>query len=133
MYEKLEVDFCQGGIIDSGFNLLPVSESLLPRVIVLSREYDIYNAETELVEELAPATKAPHVVLDFSAVRYIDSSGITVLVRTQKQRTAEGLPQLHLASLQPNVRYVFELVSLDRFLRIFHTVPQAVAAFGVDC
>ncbi len=105
------------------------SEPLNSTIIRLSGEYDISNADTHLLSELEVARTATHVVLDFSDVSYIDSSGITQLVRMHKQRDANGLAAAHLAALQPNVRYIFELVSLDRFLKVFDTVEDAVAAF----
>jgi anti-sigma B factor antagonist len=67
------------------------------------------------------------IVLDLTAVDFMDSSGLGAVVGAYKQvRIGKG--DLRIAGLQPVVRKVFELTRLDRVFRIFDSTDQAVAA-----
>jgi anti-sigma B factor antagonist len=68
--------------------------------------------------------KAPALLLDFSQVRYIDSSGLATLVEYyQSSRPWSG--RIVLAGLSPRVRSVFDLVRLTEIFQIFDTPDEA--------
>ena len=64
------------------------------------------------------------VVVDVSAVRFIDSSGIGILV-TAHRRAPEAFA---VAGPVDAVRRALELTRTDRILRLFDTLDEAVAA-----
>ena len=64
------------------------------------------------------------VVVDVSAVRFIDSSGIGILV-TAHRRAPEAFA---VAGPVDAVRRALELTRTDRILRLFDSVDEAVAA-----
>jgi len=69
-----------------------------------------------------------NLVIDLSAVRFIDSSGLGSLVSGFKNASArEG--SLKLCCLQPQVRSMFELTRLHRVFEIFSTQDEALASF----
>ena len=63
------------------------------------------------------------VLLDLSAVAFIDSSGLGAIVGAMKQ--LGGDRKLHLAGLMPNVVKVFRLTRMDKVFSIHDTVEQA--------
>lgn len=67
------------------------------------------------------------VVLDFSAMAYMNSGGIgllvTLLVRAQRRRQ-----HVLAAGLSDHYRQIFQLTRLDDAIRIHDTVEDAVAA-----
>ncbi|MBY0557900.1 MAG: STAS domain-containing protein [Burkholderiaceae bacterium] len=66
------------------------------------------------------------VLLDFSALDYISSAGLrVVLMAAKRAKLAQGA--LLLCSLQPQVRDVFEI---SGFLRILEVAPDQAAALG---
>jgi anti-sigma B factor antagonist len=68
------------------------------------------------------------LVIDLSAVRFIDSSGLGALVSGFKNASArEG--SLKLCCLQPQVRSMFELTRLHRVFEIFSTQDEASGSF----
>jgi anti-sigma B factor antagonist/stage II sporulation protein AA (anti-sigma F factor antagonist) len=67
------------------------------------------------------------LVLDFSAVEYISSAGLRVLMLAAKQAKAQG-GVLAVAALQPIVREIFEISRFTLVLRVFATVDEALAA-----
>jgi anti-sigma B factor antagonist len=85
-------------------------------VVAVSGELDMCTAP-ELSRSLAGVLgQHPHdLTLDLAGVGFIDSTGLTLLVRTSKElRAHEGA--LHLSSPTPPVRRVLEIVGLDGLL-----------------
>jgi anti-sigma B factor antagonist len=67
------------------------------------------------------------LVLDFSSVAYIDSSGLATLVEYVRDAQAfKG--KLSLASPAPRVKTVLELVRLDKILNVQPSVEAALGA-----
>lgn len=66
------------------------------------------------------------LVIDMSAVRYADASGLEVLVNTYRRAVLLG-GTLHLAALQPEVARVLTASRLSRRLGTYPTVQSAIA------
>lgn len=73
---------------------------------------------------------AVHLVLDLSAVRFMDSTALGVLVGVE--RSLEPGCRLSLAALGPDVRMTFEVTGLDSAFRIFAGVQEALADFRAE-
>jgi anti-sigma B factor antagonist len=69
---------------------------------------------------------ASRLVIDMSAVRYADASGLEVLVNTLRRAVLLG-GTLRLAALQPEVARVLAATGLSRHLGTYPTVQAAVA------
>jgi len=83
-------------------------------VLTLGGELDLATVPA-LREQLDRAMRGKGaVVIDLSALRFIDLSGLRVLVRADRQLRASG-GQLVLVYGSRGVRRVFELTSLDRY------------------
>ncbi|MEX0276239.1 MAG: STAS domain-containing protein [Ruegeria sp.] len=70
-------------------------------------------------------TGAQRVVLDLSAVEFIDSSGLGAIVASMKQ-LGDGR-RLDLAGLHPVVEKVFRLTRMDTVFRLFASLDDALA------
>jgi anti-sigma B factor antagonist/stage II sporulation protein AA (anti-sigma F factor antagonist) len=66
------------------------------------------------------------VVLDLSAVEYISSVGLRVLMMASKKARAQN-GMIVVAALQPIVKEIFEISHFDLVLETFQTVPDAIA------
>lgn len=73
------------------------------------------------------AAKPHQLVVDLSKVRYIDSSGLAILIEAMQEVAAYG-GKFALAGLQETVRPIFEIARLDQVFRIFPDVNAAFAA-----
>lgn len=89
------------------------------------------SAESTLMEAYNQATEAGArtIVLNFSGLEYMNSSGIgllvTLLIRTQRQK------QVLLATgLSDHYQQIFELTQLNRAIGIHTSEAAAVAAAG---
>ena len=78
----------------------------------------------------AVAQSDARVVLDLSAVNFIDSSGLGALVASMKALGATR--KLELCGLRGNVEKVFRLTRLDSVFKMHKTHAQAVAGMAED-
>jgi anti-anti-sigma factor len=62
------------------------------------------------------ATPGAHLLIDASAVTFIDSSGIGVIVDTHLALEADGRHML-IVNMPPDVRKPFELLGVDHLFR----------------
>ncbi len=82
--------------------------------------------------EKANSLPAGRVLLDFSGVGYINSTGIAVIVGLLARARAEGRP-LGVFGLSDHYRHVFEITRLIDFMQIYpdaetaRSAPQAPA------
>lgn len=67
------------------------------------------------------------IVLDFTQVEFLDSSGLGVLVSLLKTLGNDG--ELVLCNVPPKVMSLFELTRMNRVFRIFPSRALAMAAF----
>jgi anti-sigma B factor antagonist len=70
-------------------------------------------------------TAPDRVILDLSAVDFIDSSGLGAIVAAMKQLGSHR--RLDLAGLTPTVTKVFRLTRMDTAFRLFETLDEAIA------
>jgi anti-sigma B factor antagonist len=92
--------------------------------------------ESRIVAEVAPRFKAQllhyigtgnrEIVLDMSAVTFIDSSGLGALVSILKAMGREG--DLVLCGTAGTVVSMFRLTRMDKVFRMFGTTDEAVAS-----
>ncbi len=69
-------------------------------------------------------TETGRVILDLTAVEFIDSSGLGAIVASMKQM-GEGR-RLDLAGLQPVVEKVFRLTRMDTVFRLYSSLDAAM-------
>jgi anti-anti-sigma factor len=95
-------------------------------IVALGGDLDIASAPAvreRLLSLLRPG--ACRLVIDMSAVRYADASGLAVLVSTQRRAVLLG-GGLGLAALRPEVAGVLTVTGLSRHLAAYPTVQAAV-------
>ena len=92
-------------------------------------ELDASNAG-EFKRDIAPVLDSDsRVVMDFSRLRFIDSSGLGAVLSCLRQLSAKG-GDLKLCGMTKQVRSTFELVRMHRVFDIFPTREEAVRAFS---
>ena len=95
-------------------------------VVAVAGEIDVYTSpllQERLVEVLKDGSSS--IVLDLSAVTFLDSTGLGVLITGLKRcRSAEG--DLVLVTAQPNVLKVLEITGLNDVFQIHDSVDDAI-------
>lgn len=96
-----------------------------PDVLSIKGDIDMHESP-HLKQTFEPliAKKLPRILVDFSGVPYIDSSGLAVFIEAMQRVQAYG-GKFILYGLRENVRNIFELARLDQIFRI---CPDKTAA-----
>jgi anti-anti-sigma factor len=97
--------------------------------VIVALDGDLDIAAVPAVRERLLSLLRPsgiRLVIDMSAVRYADASGLDVLVNTRRRAVLLG-GSLHLAALRPEVARVLTASGLGRLLGTYPTVQAAAA------
>ncbi len=83
-----------------------------------------------LFRELAPIFESDHprVVFDFAAVRYLDSSGVELLLRCMEEAMKRN-GDLKLAAIPAPVAVILEITRVDRLFEIYDNCSDAVESY----
>jgi anti-sigma B factor antagonist len=110
-------------------NLKTEENGTIRIVIVKEERLDAHNSE-ELKAELNRLFESgmKDLLIDLKEVRFIDSSGLGVLVSGFKNASSRQ-GNLKLCGLQTQVRSMFELTRLHRVFDIFQTVDEALESY----
>jgi anti-sigma B factor antagonist len=94
-------------------------------ILELSGEIDLqHSPEMRQLLQARAAQRIPALLLDFTGVKYIDSSGLATLIEYyQSSRAYDG--KIIVAGLSHRVRSIFELVRLNEVFPIYATVLEA--------
>jgi anti-sigma B factor antagonist len=97
-------------------------------ILQIEGEIDLHASPTLRAElhQLAEA-ETPLVLIDFSGVQYIDSSGLATLIEYVRDCKPYG-GKIALFALQPKVKMVFELVRLNELFTLADSKESALAA-----
>ena len=95
-------------------------------VIEISGRMDTINSRSlEPKLDAMLEENKPKIVIDLSAVDYISSVGLRVLLSAlKKQMKNQGI--LRIASLQPFVREVFTVTQFDKIFPIYSSQEEAI-------
>jgi len=110
-------------------NLKTESNGKVMVVMVREERLDAHNSDELKVEMnrlFESGTK--NLLVDLKEVRFIDSSGLGVLVSGFKNASTH-LGSIKLCSLQTQVKSMFELTRLHRVFDIYQTIDEALESF----
>lgn len=74
------------------------------------------------------ANKTPKIIVNFSKVTYVDSSGLATLVEILKNMRTYG-GRLRLANLASKIKSLFEITKLEKLFEIMATEEEAISTF----
>ncbi len=98
------------------------------QLLKLSGEIDLHGSPILRNELLAIAKKkTPLLIVDFSDVEYIDSSGLATLIEYVKEAGGHQ-GKIALFGLKKKVRTIFDLVRLNELFAIAETKEEALAS-----
>jgi anti-anti-sigma factor len=111
----------------------PVTWSGRTAVVAAPGEIDLTNAEG-LRDALLSALNAGALglVVDMTATTFIDSAGVTALVRASRRAGATEAT-LRLAVTSPAVLRVLDLVGVGQLVEVHTGVAEAVASLPAQC
>ena len=96
-------------------------------ILALEGEIDLHRSP-QVRETLEPlvSQKVARILLDFSQVSYIDSSGLALMIETLQRIQGYG-GKFAMFGLRAGVRSIFEIARLDQIFSIFPDEAAALA------
>jgi anti-anti-sigma factor len=92
---------------------------------------ELSGISQRISEHSGKAGHVPHVVLNFAAVSYVNSSNLAQLLKLRKQLT-EHKRQLKLCSVKDDLWSVFLITGLDKVFRFAPDPMTALAGIQID-
>ena len=85
------------------------------------------NTAPELRKAFSAITEAGRfkILFDMGGVDYISSSGVWVLLDTQKTCKKRNRGELRVANVNENIEYTLDLAGLKHFIQIYDTIEDA--------
>lgn len=97
-------------------------------IFALSGAIDLHYAPTlRSLFQSKLNERCPALIVDLSAVDFIDSTGLATLIEYHRDAGSHG-GIFTLAGINPNLKAIFDVVQFDKVLAIFATVQEAKAA-----
>lgn len=106
---------------------LAISTTRVDKTVVISAAGEIDASTASQLAEALSSVGEQDVVVSLERINYIDSSGLTVLVRSHKRRPANGSRLLVVLPAPPADR-VFEITHIASLLLCFRSVSDALRA-----
>lgn len=96
-------------------------------IVKLSGELDHHSAEEvrNKIDDRIESAGYSKVILDFSNVNFMDSSGIGVVIGRYK-RISMKKGELCIANVQESVKRVFELSGMFKIIKLYKSVQEAI-------
>jgi len=96
-------------------------------IVRVEGELDMHVADEfrQMVDRALLASGVKHILFNLEAVKFIDSSGLGVILgRYKKISTAGG--KVLVAHIQPQVAQIFELSGLLRIIELYNSEAEAL-------
>jgi anti-sigma B factor antagonist len=104
-----------------------ISEKQGASVVTFTGEIDLESSPAAREILLKCFTSTRKVIVDLSAVSYIDSSGVASLVEALQAAKKNG-SQFSIAAASEPTRRVLELARLDKVFTMYNSVDEGLAA-----
>ncbi|SHE56287.1 anti-sigma F factor antagonist [Clostridium fallax] len=98
-------------------------------IVTLMGELDHHSAEEVRIkiDDRIDRDNFKNLIMDFSGVSFMDSSGIGVVIgRYKKVESREG--KVLITSLTKNVKRIFELSGIFKIINTYNNVEEAISS-----
>jgi anti-sigma B factor antagonist len=99
-------------------------------VCIFSFDGDITSTAKEVIlsnyHGLDSATA--HLLLDFTSVEYINSSGIAIIIQMLLEASKSGKQSVGIFGLSPHFNKVFKMVGINKYAALHPDEPAALSA-----
>ena len=97
-------------------------------IISLSGDFIVGNIENFYEKLMDKILKYKKVIFDFSDVKFIDSSGVGLLITFLKELNKRKI-SIKLCSLNKDLKNIFKKLNVFSFFEIYENCEEAIAYF----
>ena len=96
-------------------------------IVRVEGELDMHGADKfrQVIDNALETSGVKHILFNLDAVKFIDSSGLGVILGRYKKINAAGGKVL-VAHIQPQVMQIFELSGLSKIIKFYNSEAEAL-------
>lgn len=104
------------------------NKNLIVEFLATELDHHIANEVREEIDYVLKEKQVKNVVFNFSNIKFMDSSGIGVVIGRYKQVSSEG-GKVAVININDRVRKIFDLSGMNKIIGVHNTYEDALSSF----
>ncbi|MGL5346326.1 MAG: anti-sigma F factor antagonist [Peptostreptococcaceae bacterium] len=102
-------------------------KNLIIEFMVPELDHHITNEVRDEIDEILISRPIKNIVFDFRNIRFMDSSGIGVIIGRYKKISNEG-GKVSVINVNARVKKIFDLSGMNKIISIYDTCEEAISS-----
>ena len=102
-------------------------KNLIIEFMVPELDHHITNEVRDEIDEILISKPIKNIVFDFRHIRFMDSSGIGVIIGRYKKISNEG-GKVSVINVNARVKKIFDLSGMNKIISIYDTCEEAISS-----
>ena len=104
------------------------NKNLMVELLATELDHHIANEVREEIDYVLKEKQVKNVVFNFKNIRFMDSSGIGVVIGRYKQVSSEG-GKVAVININDRVKKIFDLSGMNKIIEVHSTYEDAISSF----
>lgn len=102
-------------------------KTLVVEVLYTELDHHIANEVRTEIDNILTSKCVKHLIFDFRNIRFMDSSGIGVIIGRYKKISSEG-GKVSVVNVAERVRKIFNLSGMNKIINIYDTYEEVASS-----
>lgn len=102
-------------------------KNLIIEFMVPELDHHITNEVRDGIDSILNSKPIKNIIFDFKNIKFMDSSGIGVIIGRYKKISNEG-GKVSVVNVNDRVRKIFDLSGMDKIISIYDTNEEAISS-----
>ncbi|MGL5313714.1 MAG: anti-sigma F factor antagonist [Peptostreptococcaceae bacterium] len=102
-------------------------KNLIIEFMVPELDHHITNEVRDGIDNILNSKPIKNIIFDFKNIRFMDSSGIGVIIGRYKKISNDG-GKVSVVNVNARVKKIFDLSGMDKIISIYETSEEAISS-----
>ena len=102
-------------------------KNLIIELMIPELDHHITNEVRDGIDSILNSKPIKNIIFDFKNIRFMDSSGIGVIIGRYKKIANEG-GKVSVVNVNARVKKIFDLSGMNKIISIYDTHEQAISS-----
>ena len=102
-------------------------KNLVIELMVTELDHHITNEVRDGIDNILNTRPIKNIIFDFKNIRFMDSSGIGVIIGRYKKISNDG-GKVSVINVNPRVKKIFDLSGMNKIVSIYDTHEEAISS-----
>ena len=102
-------------------------KNLIIEFMVPELDHHITNEVRDGIDNILSSKPIKNIIFDFKNIKFMDSSGIGVIIGRYKKISSEG-GKVSVINVNARVKKIFDLSGMDKIISIYDTSEEAISS-----